>query len=83
MFLDSDREYLWPEDSFLQIVNWPMNLLTLGWWERNKRKRWEQFLEAGDFTVWPFWSGAELESVIQKPRLLRSVAQQGNNPADA
>ncbi len=71
VFLHSDREYIWPEYSFLQIVNWPMNILTFGWWEKAKRKKWEQFLEAGDFDVWPFCSKAELKKAINKPRLLR------------
>lgn len=69
-FLYTDREYLWPEYSFIQIVNWPMNLLTFGWWERWKKRRWEQFLEAGDFSIWPFCSKAELEEAIGSPRLL-------------
>ena len=69
-FLYSDQEYLWPEYSFIQIVNWPFNLLTLGWWERMKRRRWEQFLEAGDIDVWPFCRREELEDVLSQPRLL-------------
>jgi hypothetical protein len=74
-FLHSDSEYLWPEYWILQTVNWPMNLLTFGWWERRKKKRWEQFLEAGDFEVWPYCSREELESVIKRPRLLANAAQ--------
>ena len=69
-FLSSDAEYTWPEYSFLQIVNWPMNMLTLGWWERMKRRKWEQFMEAGDMSVWPFCRREELEAVIHKPKLL-------------
>ena len=30
VFLHSDCEYIWPEYSFLQFVNWPMNFLTFG-----------------------------------------------------
>ena len=55
-FLYTDREYLWPEYSFNQIVNWPMNLVTFGWWERWKKRKWEEFLEAGDYSAWPFCS---------------------------
>ena len=69
-FLYSNREYLWPEYSFVQIVNWPMNLVTFGWWERMKRKKWEQFLESGDFSAWPFCSRQELEEVRRMPHLL-------------
>jgi hypothetical protein len=69
-FLYSDEEYLWPEYSFIQIVNWPFNLLTFGWWEKMKRRKWQQFLESGDFTVWPFCSKEQLQKIIQKPTLL-------------
>ena len=71
VFLHSDNEYLWPEYSFIQIINWPMNILTLGWWERMKKKKWEQFLEAGEYEAWPFCSKAELKKAVSKPRLLR------------
>ena len=40
-FLYTDQEYLWPEYSFMQVVNWPMNVLTFGWWEKWKKRRWE------------------------------------------
>ena len=69
-FLYSDKEYLWPEYSFLQIFNWPLNLITFGWWERMKKRKWEQFEECGDIDVWPFCSRSELEEVIKKPKLL-------------
>lgn len=69
-FLYSDEEYLWPEYSFVQIVNWPMNVLTFGWWERTRRHKWEQFLEAGDFGVWPFNKRLDFERVRKRPRLL-------------
>ncbi len=69
-FLYSNEEYIWPEYSFIQIVNFPMNLVTLGWWERMKRRRWEQFLEAGDFSVWPFCSKQELLHITKHPKLL-------------
>jgi hypothetical protein len=69
-FLYSDEEYLWPEYSFIQIVNWPFNLLTFGWWEKMKRRKWEQFLESGDFTVWPFCNKVQLQKIIQRPTLL-------------
>ena len=76
VFLHSDEEYIWPEYSFIQIVNWPMNILTFGWWERNKQKRWEQFLEAGDFDVWPFCDKNQLQKAIKRPRLLAKNAEQ-------
>ena len=76
LFLHSGEEYLWPDYSFIQIVNWPMNLLTLGLWESWKRRRWEQFLEAGDFDAWPFRQRSALDRAVARPRLLagRSAA---------
>ena len=76
-FLYSDLEYYWPEYSFIQIVNWPMNLLTWGWWERMKKRRWEQFLEAGDFKVWPFCRVDELDRIRRRPRFLGSSQDMG------
>jgi hypothetical protein len=81
-FLHSDKEYLWPEYSFYQIVNWPMNILTFGWWERMKKKRWEQFLEAGDYEVWPFCRREELEETLSNPKLLAGHSAQQGTPAD-
>ena len=48
-FLHSDQEYIWPEYSFIQTVNSPLNFLTFGWGEKRKTRKWEEFLEAGDF----------------------------------
>ena len=74
VFLHSNNEYLWPEYSFIQIINVPMNLITLGWWERMKKRKWEQFLEAGEFEVWPFCSKEELQKASSLPRLMREKA---------
>ncbi len=74
-FLYSDSEYLWPEHSLMQIINWPLNLLTFGWWERRKQRRWVEYQEAGDISVWPFTSKAELEEVRKAPRLLSNSGQ--------
>lgn len=68
VFLRSDEEYLWPEYSFLQIVNWPMDLVTFGWWERRKRRRWREFLAAGEFAVWPFIHSSRLERAMAAAR---------------
>ena len=70
VFLHSDLEYLWPNYTFTGIINWPLNLLTLGWWERRKERRWQQFLEAGDFEVWPFLRKEEEKREVMHPRLL-------------
>ncbi len=74
VFLHGDDEYLWPEYSFLQIVNWPLDLLTFGWRERRKKRRWREFREAGDFAVWPFVERAELDRARARPLLLAGRA---------
>jgi hypothetical protein len=62
-------ENLWPEYSFIEFINLPMNVLTLGW-EKHERKRWRQFLEAGDFAAWPFITKTELATALNRPRFL-------------
>lgn len=68
VFLHSEHEYLWPEYSFPQIVNWPLNLLTFRWWERRKRRRLNEFQEAGDIDAWPFLRTEDLDEAAQRPR---------------
>jgi len=70
VFLHSEREYLWPEYSFIQIVNWPLNVLTFGWWERRKRHRRKEFEEAGEFSAWPFVRVADSDDAARRPRYL-------------
>jgi hypothetical protein len=70
IFLHSDLEYTWPEFSFLQIVNSTMNLLTFGWWERRKQRRFEEFMAAGDFSVWPFVARQDYDAALERPRYL-------------
>ncbi len=70
VFLHSDLEYTWPDFSFVPILNLPMNLLTFGWWRRHKKKIFEQFTAAGDFSVWPFLTRRDYESSLKHPRYL-------------
>jgi hypothetical protein len=70
LFLHSDCDYTWPAYRFDQIVNWPMKILTLGWWERQQEKRWNEFKAAGEFAVWPFLRREEFENALAYPRLL-------------
>lgn len=71
LFLQSDTEYFWPEYSFYRIAVSPLtNLLTLGYWRRKEEQRWREFLEAGDFDVWPFITKVEFESAVARPRYL-------------
>ena len=70
IFLHSDKEYLWPEYSFIQFGTLLFDLLTFGWWGRNKSTRWDQFVAAGDFNAWPFISDQDLSNAIDSPKLL-------------
>jgi len=68
VFLHGEHEYLWPEYSFNQIVNWPLNLLTFGWWERRKRRRLNEFEEAGEIDAWPFVGKKDSDEAARRPR---------------
>ena len=70
LFLHSDHEYTWPQFSFFQIVNWPLNFLTLGWWGRRKQERFDEFMAAGDFSVWPFVTRQDYDSALRNPKYL-------------
>jgi hypothetical protein len=70
VFLHSEHEYLWPEFSFIDVLNIPLNLLTLGWWARYRSRRYAEFREAGDFPVWPFLRTSEFEAAIRTPKFL-------------
>ena len=81
-FLYTDKEYLWPEHSFFEaepaglvgaFCSAICNFLTLGRAEKNYRIRWLKFTEAGDFSVWPFFSRAEFNKAITNPRLLSGL----------
>jgi hypothetical protein len=75
VFLHSENEYLWSDYSFIQVFNWPLNLLTLGWWERRKARRFEQYQEAGEFSVWPFVREADFYRAVQRPRFFSGGRQ--------
>lgn len=70
VFLHSDQEYLWPNYSLAQIINWPLNLITFGEWERRKRVRLDEFKQAGDWAAWPFVARADLTKSFSSPRYL-------------
>lgn len=71
LFLQSDSEYLWPEYSFYRTAVSPLgNLLTLGYLRRKEEQHWKEFLEAGDFDVWPFLTSAEFENAVARPGYL-------------
>jgi hypothetical protein len=68
LFLHSDNEYTWPHFNFRTIFNWPLNLLSAGWWESRKKKRFEDFKTAGDYSVWPFASRQDYEASLENPK---------------
>lgn len=70
VFLHSDQEYRWPNYSLAQIFNWPLNLMTFGWWERRKRRCRDEFKQAGDWAAWPFITTVDLTASASKPRYL-------------
>ena len=74
IFLQSDSEYLWPDYSFVQIFNWPMNILTFGMWERRKKRILKEFCEAGDFSSWPFQNSKEVARAAASPSFRRSCS---------
>src|SRR6266850_7830534 len=75
IFLHSDSEYTWPRFSFIQIVNWHFNVVTLGWWERRKQMKFEEFMAAGDFEVWPFARRQDYDAALEHPRYLTGVVR--------
>lgn len=72
LFLHSDEEYRWPQypGGDLPIYSWLFNILTLGWWERRKEHRLEEWLRHGDSAVWPFHSREEYEAACARPQFL-------------
>ena len=74
LFLHTDLEYRWPRFSFIRIYNWPLNLLTFGWWERRKGGYLDAFQRAGHFKVWPFMTTANYRATLANPRFFRKRA---------
>jgi hypothetical protein len=72
IFLHSENDYYWPAYSFHQIFNWPLNLLTFGWWERRKNKKMESFAKAGSFRAWPFFTKEEFTRARTCPKLFNA-----------
>jgi hypothetical protein len=72
LFLQGDAEYRWPPypSGDFPIYNWLFNILTLGWWERRKANRLEEWQRHGDSAVWPFHSRAEYDAACARPQFL-------------
>lgn len=73
LFLYSDQKYEWPKYRFIQIYNWPMNLLTLGWWERRKEDNFKKFMASGEYEYWPFMSEVEYKKSLNNPKLFKNT----------
>ena len=72
LFLQHDLEYRWPRGPWdcFPIHNWPLNLLTLGWWEWRKARQVRQWEKHGDLGVWPFLTRSELSAACAQPKFL-------------
>lgn len=72
LFLQRDLEYRWPPGPWdrFPIHKWPLNLLTLGWWERRKARRVREWESHGDVDVWPFLTRSELSAACAQPQFL-------------
>ena len=72
LFLQRDLEYRWPRGPWdrFPIYNWPLNLLTLGWWEQRKARLLRDWERHGDVDVWPFLTRSEYSAACAEPRLL-------------
>lgn len=85
LFLQAGHEYRWPRgplDRF-PIRNWPVNLLTFGWWGRRKARLLAAWEAHGDVAVWPFLELSELDAARADPRFLvgSSSPSETANPA--
>jgi hypothetical protein len=67
LFLRTDCEYAWPDYKLRQaesrLDQLMMDLFTAGRFSKRKQQRWQEFLEAGEFEVWPFLHQRDEESV--------------------
>jgi hypothetical protein len=72
VFLHSDVEYIWPGSpaAFVNMFHNVVNFLTFGWWWRRTVGKWEQRVENGRYSMWPFSGRAEFEQAINQPKLL-------------
>jgi len=75
VFVHSDDEYTWPEYSFNQTEDRLLDLVTLGWLNRRRERRWQEFTAAGEYWAWPFARGADLQAHAQKPRYFAGVSR--------
>ncbi|MDO8287675.1 MAG: hypothetical protein Q7T44_00500 [Parvibaculum sp.] len=75
LFLQSDKEYVWPElKGFLPGgIGWLFLILSLGvllplhrWIKRRNKAALDHFRAAGDYEVWPFISKADYERAFRK-----------------
>lgn len=78
LFLMTDLEYRWPKFRAVGLMPCGLfSLLTFGWLERRRVKKWQSFATAGDYAVWPFFSRAEYKAALREPRLLSGAERSG------
>ena len=75
MFLHSDLEYVWPEYNFMRAAPGILSAFTLGWWGRREGRRWREFLDAGDFEVWPFIDKESESGARNRPKFLAATSE--------
>jgi hypothetical protein len=74
MFLYTDLEYDWPRARLITVSNWPLNFLTLGWWEARKWKKQLSFMKSGHCDVWPFRSRPQFRRYLESsPKLVETL----------
>lgn len=56
-----------------QLLVHGSNLLTFGLWEGCKQRKLEEFMAAGDFTVWPFVRRQDYDLALAKPRFFEAA----------
>jgi hypothetical protein len=70
IFLRTDYEYSWPDYDFRQPENsldqFVRDFFTAGHSSKKKRQRWQDFVGAGDFEVWPFLHKRDEESARRR-----------------
>ena len=67
MFLYSNEEYKWPNYSYAGVLP-----LRHGWFSklRGKPRKEKEFMQFGEYEVWPFLNKESYESALQNSKLL-------------
>ncbi|WP_404355345.1 hypothetical protein [Methylotuvimicrobium sp. KM1] len=69
VFLYSDEKYLWPEISYPGVRPIEQNFVSKLFNGSEKEKK---FMEAGDYSLWPFFDKEMYDRAMRNPKLLAS-----------